>query len=237
MPNLLPPLQSFSTALTRAFALPARANPEDQLKGPSAILVSDLGSILGLRVESQTEAQVEGLGGRPDMAVFVNGLLAGHIELKAPGLGADPTRLRGAQNKSQWEKFKALPNLIYTDGNSWALYRHGDRRGPAVRSSGDPAGDGPRAFTAEDANRLEPMFTEFLRWNPIVPHNSQALAAYLAPLARLLRDDVLETVENRGRLFRSFEISGPAYSSPMPTLDNLPTLTPKPLFTRFCWPD
>jgi hypothetical protein len=41
-----------------------------------------------------------------------------------------------SHNKEQWEKLKGLPNLIYTDGREWALYRNGERQGGIVRPSG-----------------------------------------------------------------------------------------------------
>jgi hypothetical protein len=77
------------------------------------------------------------------------------VELEAPGRGADPTRLRGEHDKRQWERLAALPNLLYTDGSEWALYRSGERRGELVRLSGDPLRSGQRAIGREDAARLE----------------------------------------------------------------------------------
>jgi len=57
--------------------------------------------------------------------MYADGLICGYIELKAPGLGADAPRLKGKHNKEQWERLKGLPNLIYSDGWEWALYRNG----------------------------------------------------------------------------------------------------------------
>ncbi|MDW8358669.1 hypothetical protein [Thermus sp.] len=33
--------------------------------------------------------------------------------------------LRRPHDKRQWENFRHLPNLVYTDGESFALYREG----------------------------------------------------------------------------------------------------------------
>jgi len=44
------------------------------------------------------------------MAVAVGGALAGHIELKRPGTGADPMRF-AAHNAQQWRKFRELPKF------------------------------------------------------------------------------------------------------------------------------
>ena len=62
--------------------------------------------------------------GRPDYAIHLNQLLAGYVELKAPGIGADNGQFRG-RNSEQFNRFSSVPNILYTDGNEWALYRNG----------------------------------------------------------------------------------------------------------------
>jgi hypothetical protein len=90
-PLLLAALQRFGTSLTANFGVSAAnpAQPEDQLKPPLADLLTTAGSAFGVGVIPRTEA-LGGIGVRPDVGVTVNGLLAGHIELKAPGKGARP---------------------------------------------------------------------------------------------------------------------------------------------------
>jgi hypothetical protein len=115
--------EAFLRALTQAgvqlranFRSVQPANPEDQLKGPiQQILAAAVGAIV-----TRTEAQVANIG-RPDISIDVAGLLCGFIELKAPGKGARPEKFRD-RDREQWLKFKALPNLIYTDGIEWTLY-------------------------------------------------------------------------------------------------------------------
>jgi hypothetical protein len=96
------------------------ANPEDQLKGPIKRILAATAE----KVITRTEAQVPSIG-RPDISVDVDRLLCGFVELKAPGKGARPERFRDS-DREQWSKFKALPNLLYTDGIEWALYRKGE---------------------------------------------------------------------------------------------------------------
>jgi hypothetical protein len=119
------------------FAQVVEASPEDQLKAPTLTLLREVGDLFGLRVVGRTEAHPIEAEGRPDIGVAVGGLLGGFIELKRPGLGSNPERLRGEQNKAQWRKFQTLPNLIYSDGNSWSLYRTGEPVGRSVSISGD----------------------------------------------------------------------------------------------------
>jgi len=193
--SMLEVLQHYATEVTAKYALPIECNPEDQLKGPMVALLRAIGKELGLAVEVVTEVQAEKLG-RPDLGVAVGGLLAGHVELKAPGKGAKPDRYKGA-DKKQWERFKNLPNLVYTDGNEWALYRSGEKAGRVVRFAGDAATEGPGAISQADSEALQTLMHDFLRWRPIVPASPRALAKMLAPLCRLLREDVLNAVQNQ----------------------------------------
>lgn len=109
-------LETFAKSLKAKFSLPGSASPEDQLKPAVADLLKAAGAAYGLTVETRTEAHLSEHKVRPDIAIFVGGLICGYVELKAPGLGADTLKLKGEHNKKQWEKLKGLPNLIYTDG-------------------------------------------------------------------------------------------------------------------------
>ena len=189
-------LERCAESLTSTYGLPVSCQPEDQLKGPVASLVEGIGTLLGLTVQTVTEVRVQEVAGRPDMGVIVGGLLNGHIELKAPGKGADPKKFKDTQNKAQWEKFKNLPNLLYTDGNEWALYRNGERIGTLLRLPGDITEDGAAAIAGYVPEPFLAMFRDFLRWEPVVPSSPKALAELLAPLCRLLRSDVKDALDN-----------------------------------------
>jgi hypothetical protein len=185
-------LEGFAEALTSKFKLPGSASPEDQLKPAVSKLFEDGGSEYGLAVKTRTETHLSEHKVRPDIAIYVGGLICGYVELKQPGLGADAPRLAGKHNKEQWEKLKGLPNLIYTDGREWALYRSGERPDgqPIVRLHDDPTTNGKAATVKADAEALERLLRDFLGWQPSVPHNPSGLAKYLAPLARFLRSEV-----------------------------------------------
>jgi hypothetical protein len=185
-------LEAFAESLKAKFALPGDASPEDQLKPVVAELFKAAGNSYGLTIAYRTETHLSEHKVRPDIAIYVGGLICGYIELKAPGLGADAPRLTGKHNKEQWEKLKGLPNLIYTDGRDWALYRNGDRPDgqPIVRLKDDPTIKGKAATIDENAEALERLLRDFLGWKPSVPHTPSALAKYLAPLSRFLRSEV-----------------------------------------------
>mgnify|MGYP000636887928 FL=1 len=188
-------LKTYATELTSKYSLPVSFQPEDQLKSPVASLLENAGSLLNLEIETITEVQVDDLAGRPDIGITIKSLVAGHIELKAPGYGANTARLRG-RNKKQWEKFKDLPNLIYTDGNEWALYRNGKRIGKIIKFSGEVTTDGAKAVDENDAKSLFSLLRDFLNWEPIVPSSPRALAELLAPICRFLREDVSASLQN-----------------------------------------
>jgi len=179
---------SFADAVTDNFKQPISAQPEDQLKTPVGDLLQETGSLTGLNVAWRTEVHPDDIHGRPDLGVVVNGLLTGHVEIKRPGLGAQPEHFAG-RNRSQWEKFKALPNLIYTDGGEWSLYRSGELKLRA-RIGADVTQGGAKAAGLDSLDKFRELIRDFLYWEPIVPGTAEGLAKFLAPLARVLRDDV-----------------------------------------------
>ncbi len=194
MSAFLPSLTQFAAEITKSFKHTFDFNPEDQLKKPVAELFEQVGELLNLQVKTVTEVQ-EGKIGRPDMGVTIKRLLVGHVELKAPGKGANPERLKGA-DKAQWERFKDLPNLIYTDGNEWTLFRSGEKVGKTLRLAGDVTSDGANAVEPENAEALFTLLRDFLYWQPIAPSSPRALAKLLAPICRLLRSDVLDALQD-----------------------------------------
>jgi hypothetical protein len=104
---------------------------------------------------------LQGRIGRPDYGVHVNELLAGYVELKEPGKGADPQRYTG-HDRRQWERFAALPNILYCDANDWALFRSGDRT-RRVSFDGDIRQVGDRSVTEGIADAI--------RWLPLLHHH------------------------------------------------------------------
>ncbi len=102
--------------------------PEDQLRSPLETLIRDLAAIEGMSpnaVKLVGETTLAELKPRPDFAVTVGNALVGFIEVKAPGKGADPRQFSDPYDKEQRDKLKSLPNLIYTDGSSFSLWRDG----------------------------------------------------------------------------------------------------------------
>lgn len=193
----LAPLQEaitvFGVAAKNKLSNPAaRGAPEDQLRAPLEKLIEDLGGLCGISRDEMAivgEASLRDLKTRPDYAITLDNVLVGFVEIKAPGKGADPAKYKDRHDKAQWEKLKSLPNLIYTDGNSFSLWRDGELVGEIVHLVGDieTAGANLRA-----PDGLEALFEAFFKWSPIAPRDARQLAAMSARLCRLLRDDVRE---------------------------------------------
>lgn len=172
----------------------ATGEPEDQLRAPFEQLLSRLAVLSGFKaanVVAVGETSLSEIRTRPDYAVTVHGALAGFVELKAPGKGADPRKFKGAHDKAQWAKLSSLPNLIFCDGNSFSLWRNGELAHPIVRLDGDIETSGDALL--HDKGLVE-LFELFLRWQPKPPSSARELAEVSARLCRLLRDEVAEAL-------------------------------------------
>ena len=113
--------------------------PEDQLRAPIEALIDDLAGLCGFAqnaVQAVGESAIVTLKTRPDYAITLRNALVGFIEIKAPHKGADPRKFRG-HDKDQWERLQSLPNLLYTDGNQFSLFRSGQLEGTIVSLLGD----------------------------------------------------------------------------------------------------
>ncbi|MGH8907692.1 MAG: type ISP restriction/modification enzyme [Egibacteraceae bacterium] len=183
-------ITDFGRAVAAKFATGA-GEPEDHLRGPVEELIRRFGESGGVRhVTMAGEDRVPGLGVRPDFAVYVDGALMGFVETKAPGKGADPRRFREPHDKRQWDRLQSLPNLLYTDGGHWGLYRFGERQGDIAELDGQVKTAG-RALRAPDS-RLAALLEDFLLWEPPAPRNARELALTAARLCRLVREEVRE---------------------------------------------
>src|SRR5438874_665622 len=113
----------------------ATGEPEDQLRAPFEHLLADLAEISHLAksaVAAVGESSIGDLKTRPDYAITVHNALVGFVELKSPGKGADPRKLKDKHDKEQWERLRSLPNIVYTDGNAFSLWQNGEIVGSVV---------------------------------------------------------------------------------------------------------
>jgi len=182
----------------------AVGSPEDQLRAPFEQLLSDLAALANFppgKVVAVGETSLSDLKIRPDYSVTVHSALIGFVELKAPGKGADPRRFKDKHDKEQWERLKHLPNLIYSDGNAFSLWRNGELVDSVVRLEGNIESAGASLKGGLD---LITLFSDFLHWQPTPPRTVKELAVMSARLCRLLRDEVTEQLEHDSEEFKNF---------------------------------
>src|SRR6266536_623407 len=105
---------------------------EDQLRAPTEALVKSIAQVLGVEAVLHGEVRLADLRARPDYQVDVAGAPGGFIEIKRPGRSADPNNFRG-KDAAPWKKLSLLPNVLYTDGDEWALWRNVEHSASTVR--------------------------------------------------------------------------------------------------------
>jgi hypothetical protein len=182
-------LVKFGEELRPLFVGPG--DPEPRLYAPFYNFLKQVGIALDMVVVSHAQTRLPELHVRPDYAVAVDGVVVGHVELKRWEHGVNPQEWPAHEHdRKQWEKLKVLPNVLYCDGRSWALYRAGERFGPVVRVAGE-IGRSPLA--SPDAS-LARLLQEFVGWQPSPPRTIDQLVRTTARLCRLMRDEVREAV-------------------------------------------
>lgn len=163
-------------------------SPEDHLRGPFERMLSSIAASLGLTITTIGETRLPELSIRPDYAVDVVNARVGYVELKRPGHGVPSTWTPSHHDRSQWERFRLLPNVLYTDGEQFARYNFGVLQGKVARLAPalDRAGHRLRAVDTDFAR----VMNDFLLWEPERPRTIDELVRLVANLCRLLRDDI-----------------------------------------------
>ena len=77
------------------------------------------------------------------------------------------------------------------------MYRSGELK-YRIRISDDVSEGGAKAVDTEGLAGLRELLRDFLYWEPMVPGTAEGLAGFLAPLARVLRDDVRKALRREG---------------------------------------
>lgn len=175
------------------------AGPGDReaaIRVPLANLLSTVGKQLRVAAVFHDEVRDPERQVRPDYAVAVNKAITGYVEVKAPSKSIDPSSFRG-HDKRQWERQRDLPNLLYTNGVDWWLWRDGEQRGEAVSFGGGTLAEAGAGLHAPEA--FEQLITDFLQWRPNPITSVGALVRAIAPLTRLLRGEVLDQLDAERR--------------------------------------
>ena len=108
---------------------------EAAIRSPLESLLRAVGQQLGVPAVFHDEVRDAERRVRPDYGVSVAGVISGYVEVKAPERPIDPAGFFG-HDRDQWERQRDLPNLIYTNGTEWRLYRDGEPVGEPVTLAG-----------------------------------------------------------------------------------------------------
>ena len=207
--------------------------PEAQLTTPVSHFLKGFGDLHNLSVTLPRETSIKVAEGgnkksgtvRPDFGVKVGGLLVGHVELKAPSKSIDPaTFARKSHEYKQWQKLKNLPNLLYTNGREWRLYRYGElititsdgRESEIAYIHTSDFVKHKGSFTATPS--LQGMLQNFLFWEPNPITSADKLVKTLAPLAVLLREEILLGLAAQKKIHEAAkkEAKDQGYDEPVP---------------------
>jgi len=179
--------------------------PEAALSQPVTELVTGISSdLLGLKTVMHKEVREDSGTVRPDYGARVNGLMTGHIELKKPGTSLDPTTYaKTSHNAKQWQRLRNLPNLLHTNGTDWRLWRYGELIADSTLHT--PSLALHKGKLTAPASFL-PLMTNFLTWTPTPITSVGRLVDTIAPLAVLLREEVLESLKADRRFAKANNI-------------------------------
>ncbi|WP_432794497.1 type ISP restriction/modification enzyme [Rhodococcus ruber] len=174
--------------------------PEAAIRAPIEQLLATVGAHLSVSVVPHDEVRDTDRGVRPDYAISVDGAITGYVEVKKPGADLDPASFTG-HNLRQWQRQRDLPNLLYTNGTEWRLYRDNEPVGDPVHLGGGPLRTAGSALTCPD--EFAQLLTDFLRWIPAPITSVVALVRAVAPLTRLLRGEVLDQLAAEKRAVKA----------------------------------
>lgn len=196
-------LNNYATRLRESTIGPGQ--PEAQISQPVASLIEEFSQeLMGTSATIHREVPLDDGSVRPDFGVRVKQLITGHVELKAPGTSLDPdTYGKSTHNGMQWQRLKNIPNLLHTNGTEWRLWRYGEMATeyPARFHTSDIK---THRGAADFSPNFEGMLRSFLTWEPAPIFTAKRLVATIAPLASLLREDVVTALKiERSRQKRS----------------------------------
>ena len=188
--------------VTCADKLAGPGDKEAAIRAPLEGLLGAAGAALKVKAVFHDEVRDTERQVRPDYGVSVGGAITGYMEVKAPGKGIDPAALKG-HDLRQWERQRDLPNLLYTNGTEWRLYRDSEPVGEPVTFTGGPLETAKSGLSAPP--EFEALITNFLRWEPAPITSVSALVRAVAPLTRLLRGEVLDQLDSERRAITAGE--------------------------------
>lgn len=163
--------------------------PEAAIRTPLETLITTAATNIGVTAVPHDEVRDAGRAVRPDYAISVEGAITGYVEVKRPGKSVDPTTFTG-HDLRQWNRLRDLPNLVYTNGTEWRLWRDGVEHTLPVYLTGGPLTQVGSGLVVP--HEFEALLRDFLLWKPATIRRLAPLVRAVAPLTRLLRAEVFD---------------------------------------------
>lgn len=192
--DLAEAIGEFGTAAKAKLAGPG--DREAAIRTPLETLLRSVGNQFGIDAVFHDEVRDTARRVRPDYGVSVQRAMIGYVEVKAPGRPIDPSGFTG-HDLEQWNRQKDLPNLIYTNGTQWRLYRDGEPFVEPVNFTGGQLINAGSALSGPSS--FEALMRHFLSWKPEPINSVAVLVRAIAPLTRLLRGEVLDQLADEQR--------------------------------------
>lgn len=183
-----------------AAKLAGPGDKEAAIRSPLETFLGSFGASIGVNAVFHDEVRDSERRVRPDYGVSINGAISGYVEVKAPQKSVDPETFRG-HDKTQWERQKDLPNLVYTNGTEWRLYRNGELCGQPEYLNGGALDDPSKVLVPSQG--LEALLLDFLKWHPSAITSVGSLVRAVAPLTRLLRGEVLDQLKHEDKQIKA----------------------------------
>ncbi|CBT77241.1 putative site-specific DNA-methyltransferase (adenine specific) [Glutamicibacter arilaitensis Re117] len=179
--------------------------PEAALSQPvTELIIAVSNDLLQRKTVMHREVREDSGTVRPDYGARVDGLMTGHVELKKPGTSLDPsTYAKTSHNARQWQRLSNLPNLLHTNGTDWRLWRFGELIADSTLHT--PSLATHKGKLTAPASFL-PLITDFLTWTPTPITSVGRLVDTIAPLAVMLREEVLESLKADRRFAKANNI-------------------------------
>jgi hypothetical protein len=177
---------------------------EAGIRRATETLLVDAAGVFGLQAVLHAEVAIAAHRIRPDLAVRIGKSprnIVGYIELKSPEKSTIHPAGLNPRDRRQWEGMAKLPNLIYTNGQTWIMYRSGRQYGDTIHLEGDlrTAGSRLRLPAASEA-AFEALLSAFFSWQPHPMTSMREVVAQVAPLCALLRDAVHDRLDAEASL-------------------------------------
>src|ERR1700722_16236117 len=139
----------------------------DEMDEPLVQLLKSIGSALGTEALAVREFPLRALVTGPDFRVEAAGAVVGYLGLRRPGTAIPVTGKLDRRGQDQWDKLQLLPNVLYSNGDQWALFRYGQLVGRVARLAGGVAKAGSQLTPQDD--EFARVVTDFLTWMPEMP--------------------------------------------------------------------